>query len=157
MCPSDTDESLDALRLRLQQESSDGLRLLENVRDNPVCSIEVDASIPGLVVVWKRYATSTQLRYIHECILSLLKQHGLQKILGVDTKLPLIHDEDQKWIVDNWMPRALAAGLRAGASTRPASLFGRISVAEVQSHLPGSLLIRSFDSVGEARSWLETL
>jgi hypothetical protein len=42
--------------------------------------------------------------------------------------LAMIHAEDQAWVVEDWMPRAMAAGLRVAASKSPASYFGKISV-----------------------------
>src|SRR5262249_39847050 len=65
-------ESLEQLRSRLEAESGDGLRLLENLEDNPICCVSFDTSIPCIRVVWKRYATSTQLRFIHERLLRML-------------------------------------------------------------------------------------
>jgi len=148
-------EALKQLKSQLQTESSDGLKLVTCPDDNPICSIRLDESIPGIVVVWKRYATSTQLRFIHEHILSLLKKHGVGKILGDDTALPTIHNEDQAWIARTWMPRAIAAGFRAGASKSPSSHFGRLSVDGVRSEVPGSLTIRVFDRLADARQWLQ--
>src|ERR1700704_825822 len=58
--------SLVELEKRLSEESEDGRLLAANIRDNPICTVNFDARIPGIVVVWKRYATSLQLRFAHE-------------------------------------------------------------------------------------------
>jgi len=80
--------------------------------------VSIDENIPAIVVLWKGYATGTQLRFVHENILDQLRKHGMSKVLGDDTGLPTIHAEDQSWIVENWMPRAIAAG-----RSRPAFRF----------------------------------
>lgn len=147
-------ESLNQLRRQLQNESSDALILLSNPDDNPICSISFDQFLPGVVVVWKRYATSTQLRFIHEHILDLLKKYSAAKLLGDDIGLTTIHEEDHDWIVQDWMPRAIAAGLKAGASRHPESHFGKISVAALRSEAPDGLVIRAFDDMTAARRWL---
>jgi len=142
------------LRVRLQTESSDSLKLLRDIRNNPVCSVIFDESVPCILVLWRNYATSTQFRFVHENVLYLLRKHGLDKILGDDTDLPTIHNEDQAWLVDDWMPRAIASGLRATANKRPSAHFGKISVSNVQACLPPLLITRSFDNIEEARAWL---
>ena len=147
-------ESLEQLRSRLEAESGDGLRLLENLGDNPICCVALDASVPCIRVVWKRYATSTQLRFIHERLLRMLEDSRVGKILGDDTQLPMIHAEDQRWIVENWMPRAQTAGLTTVATKRPASYFGQLSVDAVKSVAPEGLAIRTFEDMSQAQAWL---
>jgi len=147
-------ETLKQLRRRLEAESSDGMALLRNLTSNPICSVYLDESVPCVTVVWKQYATSTQLRFIHENVLYLLQKHRLSRILGDDTALPTIHSEDQRWIVEDWMPRAKAAGFRAGANKSPTSYFGKLAVETVQSVAPSDLQFRSFADMDEARQWL---
>jgi len=132
-------------------------RLAENLADNPICAVTVDASIPCIVLVWKRYATSAQLRFIQESALRLLRENALHKILGDDTALPTIHGDDRSWIAENWMPRAIAAGLRAVASKSPLAHFGRVSVDAVLSVAPAPLIWRSFDDMAAARRWLKSV
>lgn len=148
------DELVQRFRTALEAESRDGVMLLTSPEDNPICSISVDHSIPAVLVVWKGYATSAQLRFIHEHMLCMVKKHGVRKILGDDTALPTIHMEDRVWINEEWMPRAVAAGVRAGASKRPQSYFGKLSIEHVLSGAPENLTIRAFDEFDDARHWL---
>lgn len=145
---------LTTLRVRLEAESSDGLKLLSNIEENPICSVRFDASLPGIAVIWRGYATRTQLRYVHEMILTLLVAHQAVRMLCDDTGLPTIHADDQEWIAKDWMPRSVAAGLRAIANKRPESHFGNVSVTSVQSIIPAGLVFKSFDTLEEARRWL---
>jgi hypothetical protein len=147
-------ETVETLRTRLRAESSDGLKLLKSLQQNPICSVSIDDSVPCIQIVWKRYATSTQLRFVHESLIQMLKEHGVVKILGDDTALPTIHADDQRWIVENWMPRAKAAGLLAAASKRPTAYFGKLAVEAVQSVAPAGLHMASFEDIVAARDWL---
>ncbi len=104
--------SLAQLMRLVEKESIDGIKLLENPNDNPICSLSYDETICCVTIVWRRYATSAQLRFVHEAIIQMLAQYGANKILGDDSDLPIVHAEDQKWITEDWMPRAKAAGLR---------------------------------------------
>ncbi len=145
---------LSQLRNRLRTESSDGLELLKNPTSNPVCSVLLDNCVPCITIIWKQYATSTQLRFIHENVLQMLMQHGVAKILGDDTALPTIHAEDRLWITENWMPRARAAGLVAAASKRPDAYFGQLAVEKVQSMARAGVALQSFEKLEDAREWL---
>jgi hypothetical protein len=106
---------MEHLRDLLKKESGDSLKLLRDVKNSPICSISFDDTVPCISVVWKQYATSTQLRFVHETILHMLGKYRVSKVLGDDTALPTIHADDQTWITRNWMPRAIAAGLKAAA------------------------------------------
>lgn len=150
-------ESLRQLTEVVRTESSDGARLVANIADNPICRVSLDAAIPCVVLVWGRYATSAQLRFVHESALDLLRRNALQKILGDDTALALIPVDDQAWIREEWMPRALSAGLKATASKCPKGFFGKQSVANVMSQAPREIAMRSFEKLDEARSWLHTV
>ena len=109
------------------------------------------------MIVWRRYATSAQLRFIHEAIIQMLAQHKASKILGDDSDLPIVHAEDQKWITEDWMPRAKAAGLKAAATKVSVAFFGKLSIASIQSRLAREIAIRAFPNIHQARTWLRTI
>ena len=150
-------EFLRQLTEAVRTESSDGARLVANIADNPICRISVDAAIPCVVLVWGRYATSAQLRFVHECALDLLRRNALHKILGDDSALAVIPADDQTWLREDWLPRALNEGLKATASKCPNGFFGKQSVANVMSRAPRGIAMRSFENLDEARAWLQTV
>lgn len=149
--------SLEKLARMLEQESADGVALARNIADNPICCVSYDESIPAVFVDWRSYATSTQLRFIHERVLELIEEHRATKILGDVSQLPTVHAEDQKWIIENWMPRAKAAGLRAAAARHPKAYFGRLAVSTLFSAMSADVAARSFKRLDDARRWLETI
>ena len=138
---------------RLLEEAEEGRLLAANIHDNPVCTVNFDPRIPGIVVIWKRYVTSLQLRFVHEKVLEMIVEHGAHKILGDDTDLSVIHPRDQEWILNDWMPRAFSAGLKAAASKRPSGYFGRLSTTSIQSQAV-KLVHQAFDDLASAREWL---
>jgi hypothetical protein len=148
--------SFEGLQRLLKRESGDGCALADNLEDNPICTVTFDASIPCLLVRWKAYATSTQIRYIHECLIRLIKKHRVSRILGDDADLANISTVDQHWIVRNWVPRAIGEGLKVAASNKPRDYHAQASVNRILSALPADLTIRSFESLGEARDWLRS-
>jgi hypothetical protein len=151
------DDAFDGLQHLLQGESGESHALADNIEDNPICTVSHDADVPCLVVRWKRYANSTQVRYIHECLIRLIRKHRVSKILGDDTDLVNIAAADQHWIVRDWMPRAMAAGLKSAVSIKPRAYFGQTSVNRILSIVPDGLAIRSFDDYEEGRTWLRSV
>jgi hypothetical protein len=135
-------------------ETLEARELLSDLQNNPVCSVVVDADVPCLTVVWKREASSAQLRVVLEKVIELIRQHEIHKVLGDDTALPQIKPEDQTWIARDWMPRAVAAGLRLAANKSPEAYFGRLAVETIKAS-QSLLAIRSFEHFEEARRWLK--
>jgi hypothetical protein len=144
------------LMRRVERESIDGGKLLENPSDNPICSLSYDETIRCVTIVWRRYPTSAQLRFVHETMIQMLAQHRATKILGDDSDLPIVHAEDQKWISEDWLPRAKAAGLKVAAAKIPSTFFGRLSIGIIQARLAPEIAVKAFPSIHQARTWLQT-
>lgn len=154
MTPHFGNYSLNTLRHLLEDGSSDGRALVQNPADNPVCAVLWDDNSRCIRVEWRGYASTLEFRFIHEVLISLIEQYHATKILGDDTHLVTIHAEDQAWVLEEWMPRAIAAGLRIAATKKPDGYFGRNSVEYIQSNLPSGITIRSFERLEDAREWL---
>ncbi len=140
---------------KLVAASHDGTMLLQNPYDSPICKLSYNREAECIEVVWRKYATSPQLRYIHEIILCMLVQHKAGKILGDDTDLPIIHAEDQRWIVPHWLPRARALGLKAAASVLSTTFFGRVAIGLIQSSFGHEIKVRNFSNIHSTRTWLK--
>jgi hypothetical protein len=149
--------SLAQLMRLVEEESIDGAKLLDNPNDNPICSLSYDGNIRCVTIVWRRYPTSVQLRFIHEAMIQMLTRNKANKILGDDSDLPIVHAEDQKWISEDWLPRAKAAGLKAAAAKVPISFFGKLSIGIIQSRLAQEIAVKAFPNIHQARTWLRTI
>ncbi|HKQ47958.1 MAG TPA: response regulator [Phycisphaerae bacterium] len=143
------------LRSQLETESGDSRKLLASPTDNPICSIQHDDSLPGLVVVWRDYATSRQLRFVYEYLLQLIELRNISKILYDDTALRTIAADDRSWILQDWMPRAVRAGFRASAHTASTAHFVGVAVNALATGAPAGIALRTFDNTSEARKWLQ--
>ena len=123
--------------------------------DLPTCSLTLDDTLPGVAVRWKGYATSAELREVHEQLLDLIKKHRVNKVLGGDTALVSVASDDRLWILENWMPRAVSAGLRVVASKRSQNYFARVAVAEIENAVSERVQIKMFDALDDAKAWLQ--
>lgn len=64
---------------------------------------------------------------------------------------------EQSCLLEDWQPRAAAAGLKVAASKHPDAFFGTQSVTDVQSGAPEGMILRAFATLGEVRDWLRDL
>jgi hypothetical protein len=143
------------LRKALMEEPGDSAGLLEDIENNAICSVRFDPTLPGVAVQWKGYATSLQMRFVLENVIDLILHHKASRILGDDTLLPMVHADDQAWIINDWYPRAASAGWRVSANKVSESYFGDLTTRSVQSEAPASVMIRPFRELVEARRWLQ--
>jgi hypothetical protein len=156
--PTDLQRQADlvtALARRIETESADGGNPLADLRENPICSLTIDREIPCLFVDWRGYATSAQIRYVHESMILLFWRYGIGKVLVDNTNLRMFGAEDQAWAADDWLPRAAAAGYRVGAITRSRSYFAEQALESVVQAAAGTVTLRFFDNRDEARTWLK--
>lgn len=153
MIERNRNSSFEGLKHLLDGQSG-GPALVQNIEDNPICAVSYDAAVPCLFVQWRGRAKSAHIRYIHEHLLRLIEKHRVSKILGDDAALVAIPAVDEQWIVSDWMPRAMAAGLKAAASKRPERHTAWASVKRIQTAVPDGLSCRTFETLGEAKKWL---
>jgi hypothetical protein len=145
-----------ALGQQVEAASADGRQLVRNPPRNPICCVSLDEGVPCLVVEWCGYATSAQFRFVHEMMILLLLRHGLRKVLADNTNLRLIAAEDQAWVADDWLSRAVAAGYEVGAITQSGYYFAKLSLESVVQKGAEGLTLRFFGDVAEARGWLRS-
>jgi hypothetical protein len=101
-----------------------------------------------------RLPTATIQAY-YEQVLDLLVSTGCGRILsehGLRAPLP---QEAQRWITDNWIPRAIARShTRHCAIVEGADPMHRLSTQSVVSTAPAGFVFKRFDNVPAAEQWL---
>lgn len=126
--------------------------------DTPYVLVRWDGDGPWVFVKWKGWANSTEYRSTQERVIDALREnHGSRNLID-STDSRVISAEDQKWLIEDWMPRAVAAGRRKTAIVLPKSALGR-TIAENIDKYPRSNLtkIAYFETVEDAAAWLSTV
>jgi hypothetical protein len=63
--------------------------------------------------------------------------------------------EAERWVNEDWFPRAIAAGIKKMAVLIPKSTLGKMSVESVMGKAPGTDLTTAyFDNQEAAKKWL---
>lgn len=124
-------------------------------RPEPGFHVSFAPEVPCTVMVWRGYHTSTSFRQKNEEVLAALSAHRTAKLLCDIRHFLLIDSIDQVWLNENWLPRALAAGLRQCAIITPLYYFNRVAVQSVVGRIDAQILqVQYFESVKRARRWL---
>lgn len=110
----------------------------------------------GFVVMqWKGYATSEQFRQGTELMLNTLVTHKASKVLADIRDMLIIGMEDQHWLQNQFIPRAIGFGFKAIAIVKPISYFNKVAVETISYKIDqDKLTLNFFDTPQEARQWL---
>src|SRR5258706_13023955 len=125
--------------------------------DTQYIHISWDADGPWVLVKWKAWANSAEYREAQEIVIRALREnHGSRNLID-STDRKVFSEADQKWLLENWMPRAAAAGRRWTAIVLPKSALGR-TIAENPGKHPQSnrLNVRPFPTLPDAAAWRPT-
>ena len=126
--------------------------------DTPYVLVRWDANGPWVYVKWKAWANSTEYRAAQEVILLALRENHASRNLIDSTDRRVVSDDDQKWLVENWMPRAAAAGRRWTAIVMPKSALGRTIAENIDNQGRSKRnTIEHFETVEAASAWLSTV
>ena len=120
-----------------------------------VAIVKWDATCKAAHIEWQGWADPTEFAAANDAIILALTQHGGSRALGDCINMRVIQQSDQDWVIRDWFPRILAAGLRRMALVVPKSGLAAMNVTDILSRVPGTQLdVAYFGTIAEARDWL---
>jgi hypothetical protein len=127
--------------------------------DTPYVSVRWDGVGKWMFVEWKAWANSSEYRAALETVLLALRERRATRHLIDATHAGVVADDDQVWLIENWIPRAAAAGRRWTAIVMPKSALGRtISENIGRREKPNARTVaRYFETVEDAAAWLSSV
>lgn len=124
--------------------------------ENECCTIDVHAETDCLVFIWKGLLPSKSFREAHLHALNLIRKHQLTKILGDARRMKTIGSADADWILNFWMPGAIAAGLRYNAIIESDYIFNQNSINNIIERTDTTkVTFRYFREEESALRWLK--
>lgn len=117
-------------------------------------TISWDEASKTIIAEWKGFASFPKMQVALEKALELIQQKKATKWLGDTSNLAPFGQEASNWIVNNWVPRAKAAGLKSLAYVIPKSALTRMAMG---NGLPTPDLDSAFfDNQENAKIWLRS-
>jgi hypothetical protein len=129
---------------------------MELYYDHPNCKVYYVADKAYIHSVWEGFPPSQIFREGSNKILELMEKHKIGKLL-VDSRLSgAASPDDQAWMINDWTPRAVAAGYRVYAYVLAKDIFSKFSssrvIQEVTANNPVSGTMT--DNAEDALAWL---
>lgn len=119
-----------------------------------VAKVAWDHERSTVFVEWEGWADSTEFAMLLDAGVLALKKHGGSRWLADCRRQRVLNPTDTERADREWLPRAVAAGLRRFAVVLPASGLAAMDIKEREAILSVVLEVGYFASVNEAREWL---
>jgi hypothetical protein len=114
-----------------------------------------DPTLRAVYTEAQGWSDPSEMAAVLEAGLQALTEYGGSRWLADGRNMKDVKHSDQDWIVQEFFPRALAAGLKRVALVIPKSVVAMKTVDQLVQRLPAAKVeVAYFPSVDEARSWL---
>lgn len=90
-------------------------------------------------------------------ILEQLTENQTSFVINDNREITGVWDEVNDWIANEWMPRAIGAGMRKFAHILSSDLFSQLSaefMEENSKEIEGDFQLRTFGNLEEVEKWL---
>ncbi len=120
-----------------------------------VASVRWDQDGQLVLVEWQGWANAAEFAELLEAEIVALKKHHCTRILADCRRQKVLNPKDQDRANREWVPRALAAGLKCFAVVVPSSVLADVNLkASLDRVPPTALQVAYFNTPEEARDWL---
>jgi hypothetical protein len=120
-----------------------------------IASVRWDGAAATVLVEWEGWANSTEFAAMLEAGVLALKDHRGSRWLADCRRQKVLSPADQDRADREWLPRALAAGLKRFAVVLPESGLAGMNIKDRLKGVPNTKLeVGYFATVEQAREWL---
>ena len=120
-----------------------------------VAAVRWDRDGELVLVEWEGWANSDEFAALLEAELQALSQHGGSRLLADCRLQRVLSPVEQDRADREWLPKALAAGLKRFAIVLPKSTLAAMNLQDRLGKVPNATLeIAYFEAVEEARAWI---
>ncbi len=118
--------------------------------------VAYDAEIEAVVIEWKQFVTGEPFQEGMETVLECIRARDASGELADSRAIKSLDDDDMVWMLGDWTPRAIDAGLESIAIVYPDSVIAEMNldrVTEQGADMPLDQTITK--DIDEARRWLQ--
>ena len=120
-----------------------------------VASVRWDEAGQLVLVEWEGWANSSEFAALLDGEIEALREHRCSRLLADCRRQKVLNPADQERANQEWVPRALAVGLKRFAVVVPASVLAELNLKASLDKVPANELeVAYFATPEEARVWL---
>lgn len=121
-------------------------------------SIEWDEENKIIVSMHKGFVSGEDYRIASNKLLELAILKKAKKYIADGSQAKLISVADQQWIIEDWLPRAIEAGLRYNANILPRSILAQMALNAMGRNAgENPIEAHYFSNREDALAWLKSL
>ena len=102
----------------------------------------------------KGWADTAESHAVLDTAMRAMTDHQGSRWLFDGRDMKAIKPADLRWLIEVWLPSALAAGLKMAAIVMPRSGAAMKNIDDMAKVAEGEVVVRYFSSVENARRWL---
>lgn len=130
--------------------------------DTPNAFVHWDSATRCVVLEWRDFAYGDEYRAALNKVVEALEDNRATKMLSNSLRMKAISQEDQDWLIKDWVPRSAVAGLKHLAIVLPKSTLGQMTLQRLAKVGPDKRLVSSdgtsyFETVEDAKRWFRSL
>ncbi|WP_375560180.1 hypothetical protein ACE193_21095 [Bernardetia sp. OM2101] len=126
--------------------------------DKKWCKIYYYEELSCVHLDWCGFAKSDQFKEACDFSLELLRDKKVNKMIADNTKSKVVSVEDQKWLMEDWFPRAYEAGYRTSAVVVSTDVFNKVAVKNIVNKMDkGKFVVQYFEKLDNAKIWIKKL
>ena len=108
--------------------------------------------------VFHQFIHGAEFRNVLDKGVEIFQKEGAQKWLSDDRKNSALSPDDERWSMEDWFPRVLAAGWKYWAVVMPDKVTGQMNMNRMMKrYIDEGLTVKVFSDPDEALKWLETV
>jgi hypothetical protein len=119
-----------------------------------VADVTWDANWNVVHIEAKGWADTAESHAVLDSAMRAMTDHQGSRWLFDGRDMKAIKPSDLRWIIEVWLPSAVAAGLRVAAIVMPRSGAAMKNIDDMAKVAEGEVVVRYFSSVEKARRWL---
>jgi hypothetical protein len=118
-----------------------------------------DSETQSAYAIFKGILSTSEFQHIADSINDIRERHHSCKLLTDSTDMKVLTLDTQRWIFEEWLPKAKDNGLTHFAYVMPTDIFGQLSFqfSEENKKILREITIKPFKTVDDAKIWLKAI
>ena len=123
--------------------------------DKPFCRVYFHSDLHVVHLDWNGYATPEQFMEACDFSLNVLVERKATKMIADNSKVSVVSAENQRWLIEDWFPRAVEEGFQYSAVIQSNRDTVKSALQLIVSQISNKhVIVQYFDGLSPAKAWL---